>query len=418
MIFTHIFRYLDDRDAAEELRRSDDTNSSRPAINSRFPEASWEQRDFRFKQISLKTTAAPNTSGINTPGNDSLTGGFCSLRAKPRPSPEQRFFQPIRASKISREEKQLRVTHQNLAKLPPIERFGCKQKPVAREVKSRSKENKESILRRGSGVQTQPWLFLCPLRDGEDRELCNRDGRVLTAGTTTDNLSDHFLSDESESPAHTVKAKKHQPVKTSHDKFDAKAVTRKFYNEGLQQRTKQEVFGSGDAHESTQIEAITDRKEGNSTVSRQLNKKKWAARQEQSANTNNEEKKFHPRSSSGERKPFSFSEARSKKDGEVPCSRCKATNAECLHFAESDENLNASLATLTIGKKEINMEFNDCERRNAICEVIEKTAFPEYGLCLYEMRQNLIHLLEDQSSFLGRNTRSNKSSTLWRLCRI
>ena len=414
MIFTHIFRYLDDRDAAEELRRSDNPNSSSPAINSRFPEASWEQRDFRFKKISLNTTAAPNTSGIHAPQ------GFCSLRAKPRPSPEQRLLPPIRASKISGGEKQLRVTEQNLTKLPPIERFACNQQSVAREVKSRSKKNKESNLKRGSGVQTstltnQPWLFLCPLRDGEVREFCNCDGRVLTAGTATDNLSDHFLSDENESPAHAEKAQTHQ-TGSSHDKFDTKAVTRKFYHKGLQQRTKQEVFGSGDVHESTQIEAITDRKEGNSTVRGQLIEKMWAARQEQSANTNEEETEhFHPSSSFGERKGFSFSEARSKEYGKVSCSRCNATNAECLHFAESNENLNARL---TIGKKEANMEFNDCERRNAICEVIEKTAAPEYGLCLYEMRQNLIHFLEDQSGFLKRNTRSNKNSTLWRLCRI
>lgn len=402
MIFTHIFRYLDDRDAAEELRRTGSANANSPAINSRFQSPSaWEHRDVRFKQISCKPGTPPNKPMLQTPFKDGLTQGFCSLRAQTGPFPKPRILPPIHGSRILEGEKRFTGSQQNSAKLPTIEPFASSTRSAVRETRSRSKRNKEDVMTSRESVQSAPqtnqkWLFLCPTRAREDEQLDNSNGSVIAAITAVDKWADY----EAERSLACTQAVP-----------EARADTKKVYHEGLHGGSKQEDFKTSTEVESIKPDAINSTQRGNS-VDGQLRAEEWARTPKHSVKRITEGDDFYSRSPGlsefNKKETSRFSANRSKQNGKSSCSTCNTQKkTDCLHFAESNEtksqNLSGSLATSA--KKGTNFELDtyDRERRNAICEVMEKTAAPEFGLCLYDMRQNLIHLFEDQSGFIRRD---------------
>lgn len=399
MIFTHIFRYLDDRDAAEELRRTGSANANSPAINTRFPSpASWEHRDVRFKQISWKPGTPPNKPVLQTPCKDGLTQGFCSLRAQTGPFPKPRILPPIHGSRIPEVEKRLTGSQENSAKLPTIEPFASTTRSGARETRSRLKRNKEGVLTGRESVPNAPltnqkWLFFCPTRAREDEELDSSNGSVIAAITAVDKWADY-------EPERSLACTQVVP--------EARADTKKVYLEG---DSKQEDFKTRIAVESIKPDAINSTQRGNS-VDGQLRAEQWARTLQHSVKRMTEEEDFYSRSSGlsklNKTETSRFPANRSKQNGKSSCGTCNTQEkTDCLHFAESNETKSHSLSgsLATSAKKGTNFELDtyDRERRNAICEVMEKTAAPEFGLCLYDMRQNLIHLLEDQSGFIRRD---------------
>ena len=399
MIFTHIFRYLDDRDAAaEELRRASSTNTTSPAINSRFQEpSSWEHRDVRFKQISLK--AAPNFAGskvLQTPRKDCLTQGFCTLRAQElRPSPKPRVLPPIRGSHVTGVEKQLTVNEQSSAKLPPIEPLASRAHPGACKKRPRSKRNKDTVLTCRNGVENS---HVNPYRVKDDEEM-NADRNLMATITGEDNLADQSLVEE---PPENKQETKTDETASFNDMSTAKAGLKKNFHNVCQQSAKQEDFETRTEAEDTKADAITTDNsftERGCTVGGQSSVKEWSKTKEYTVNTNTEDVDFYKRLGLSElhgTENSIYSAKQNKENGNISYSTRNTTNAEYLHF-KSDEvalvDLNGSLDTNA--EKETNLRLNawDLGRRNAICEVIEKSTPPEFGSSLYEMRQNLIRLL-------------------------
>ena len=409
MIFTHIFRYLDDRDAAEELqsRRTSGDNSSSPAINSRFQEASshWENRDARFKQVSWKSasTNAPGGSVLHAPRKDCMAEGFSSLRADVRPSaPNLRVLPPICRSHITGGDKQLMVNEQNSAKLPPIEPFASKVQPGVKEKRSRSKmrNHKETAILKGDSCAPQnsrgdqKRLSPYPAQVKELEESNNFDtGKVMGAITVKDKLTDSVLIEGKGSPAQASQKTGAHETPSVHNATFAKGGTKKNCHKGFQKTAKQLNVETRSEVESTQNDAINANErciQSRQTRTKDMREQKQAKIEDQSCCNN------LGVSEPNKTQVSCFSTKRNKENGKLSYGARSVNKAEYLHMTSSQTVLQvhggASLVT-----RETNLEFVPCDfergRRNAICEVLEKTTEPNFGSSLYEMRQNLIQLL-------------------------
>ena len=91
----------------------------------------------------------------------------------------------------------------------------------------------------------------------------------------------------------------------------------------------------------------------------------------------------------------SFSSKRNQENGKLSDSVRNTQNMENLHMKSTQTVLKEDgfLATANF-EKICHFALVACEkgRRNAICEVLEKSSEPQFGSSLYEMRQNLIQL--------------------------
>lgn len=390
MIFTHIFRYLDDKDA-EELRRLSTDNSSSPGINSRFQDSvpSWEHRDVRFKQISVKAPSVNGTVGRvfqTVQRKDALATGYTSLRAaSARTCSRPRVLPPIRGSQATGGGKQSTLNDINSAKLPAIEPFASPAQPRAKEKRSWSRRNKEAVFKSDACVQN--------LRQ-DHGELKNSHKKVMAEENNAEDILKGHLQIEEKGTG--------QKTASFYDMSVARAGVKKDYHKSFPQTVKQHEFETRTELGSDINNAITA--DENCTlkccsVSEQCSGKTEWKRTQEHTKTKIEYDDFYKcvgLSQLNKTEHSSFSAKLNQELGKLNDTIGNTQNTENLHIKSKQTVLEGDgfVATANVRKDICHFELVACERgrRNAICEVLEKSTEPQFGSSLYEMRQNLIQL--------------------------
>ena len=362
MIFTHIFRYLDDRDAEEIRRRSSDNsvNSRSPVADSRcqeFPAA--EQREMKFGKNTWKGAPVLVPGGTQTSirsktlSSASLSQGFSTLRAETRRAPgapktttANRILPPIGKSQMTGEEKPFAAYEKNTAKLPPIEPLTSKPRSATMKPRSCSKKDEETF-----------WKST-PSEEKKERQ-------------------------------------RRQPS------FDDMSLAKAGIKKTLYQQNAKKLDGkTTKVVESTQPDAINAEKTGNYLISRQFETHKGFSDRVESFEQRNKPKTGELYKSLGVSEyneqarglsVASSMEALKTRSNSSPC----VPSAEYLRSQANEASSNHVYGSLvTNSQKETKLHLVACDkgRRNAICEVLEKTTVPEYGSSLYEMRQNLMSI--------------------------
>lgn len=167
----------------------------------------------------------------------------------------------------------------------------------------------------------------------------------------------------------------------------------------------QEVFGEADITQFKRIDIIDiTEKESDYALGQVSNaKEELLSKAEDNVKTVTKDKDIKKHLGYGE---ANFSEGQNREYGKSSCQ----TSNECLQWLGNNETVSAQ--TLRSGTTDFSLSAEERQRRNAICEVLEKTATPAYGCSLYEMRQNLILLTHEKNSFMRiLKTRSNPSTS-------
>lgn len=405
MIFTHIFRYLDDRDA-EETRRKNSDNSRPPAAEPRFHESSAEHRDVKFGQISWKATPARALGpGGRTPASNALLAqGFSTLRGDTisATATTKRVLPPIGKSLMSGPgEKQFKTCNdKNSAKLPPIEQLAGKTQANPTKSRACSEKVKESFWNNTS-AHTR-----FPLKDqrclGTNRAPLNTAdaGQVKEMNQPNiENVTAYQLTRES--PAHNCTETQRPTMRPVDDMSLVKAGAKMSYQLNAKMKLDSGTLKVG----SAQTDAINAHERSNYKISRVQTRHKSSSDGEEPY-TDEEEQSY-----SKNRKPNIIGDLHktlglnelntnilrlsAKRRTETVKPRCYST--PCV---QSEEVLRLksrgapSSSFVRSGKTTNNVQLVACDRgrRNAICEVIEKSIVPEFGSSLYEMRQSLMSI--------------------------
>ena len=355
MIFTHIFRYLDDRDA-EEVRRS-----PAPKLRIQNSASHWAHQDVRFQKISV---TAPAGKVLRSPHEDRETRqGFASLRA-PNSSPCQkpRMLPPIRGSLIRGEETTVCNDH-NSARLPPIEQSVDQLSEYEKRSRSRTAKNVclKSAIGADSSGKDQPRVFSANLRHHEEAGSKEEMPAVLKSCSLQDISAKEDYQDLFKPTQHDLKARTN--VKS------AKTIG-VIARENFTQRPR----SVGD------LQARSD--------------KEWAIMREfRKENTVNDFYKLGKPSEVNRTESLPFSVKRNRENVNTR----NTQDAEYLHGESALFQADGCLAATNFKKMGKLKDFESAEyergRRNAICEVLEKRAVPPFGSSLYEMRKNLIQSL-------------------------
>lgn len=407
MIFTHIFHYLDDRDAAETAPpRTVSTNDNSPSIKSRFHSSTARRHtDVRLNQMTFAAPAAARTSALRRARQDCLSQGFCSLRARSRPSPNQRVLPPIGDLTISGEERKLHDVEQNSNKLPPIGAKVGRTQNTVNHNRPRSRRNqRESAMTSGSFAtnfeQTNQLMVPCYLTrfceecatskcygSADATRDCNEnvEWRREAENLTTENL----FTDKQEELKTPKVDKRNKEILQARVETD---LCKKIDRQKLRNST-QEVFSEGDITELKRTDIIDVAKEETDYALGQLGnaKEKLLRKAEDNLRTIIKDRDIKNRLGYGE---ANLSNGQNIEYGN---SRCQTSN-ECLQWLGNNEA--ASAQTLRNGSTDFSLSAEERQRRNAVCEVLEKTTTPAYGCSLYEMRQNLIILTKEKNSFV------------------
>lgn len=411
MIFTQIFRYLDDRDAEEVRRRSNgnpDNSRSRPIADSRFQEFSVENRDNKFGQISCKGAPCLLPEGrrtsarTSTPSSAPLAQGFSTLRADTRSSPKtttaHTVLPPIAKAPIRGGENQLVVNDKIPPKLPPIDPLTGKARPCTRKPRSCSKINGEMLCENTMSAAAVQYLGEDQRRSRtpQDRAaLLNSDGKVKEAIDPAREMTDCLIND---SKVVENLQKERRRTKFSFDDMSlAKASIKSTFN---QQNAKKLDSETTKIVESTQTDAINAEKTSNYLISGEFETNKRFSDGEES-------REQYRKAKTGDVYTFlTISEhntqgRRLSVERNIEAVKTRCNSSPCVQSAEylrletykaSNNHVCGSL--VTEGKKEtkVRLVTFDKGRRNAICEVLEKSIGPEYGSSLYEKRQNLLSM--------------------------
>lgn len=398
MIFTHIFHYLDDRDAAEEVRRTGGSKANMSSLPSRFHAPPSWRHDVRFNQISLAAPAAPQTSLFHGKRKDCFAQGFCSLRAQTRPSPKPRVLPPICNLQSSGGERRLWKVEQDPTKLPPIEENAGKTQNADKQKRSNSRRNIKDVMTSDAIVpnstpSNQRMLLFPPVRFGDDDATCECSRSTDTmskwdgsAIVETKIGADHLFIEEKE----ICKTGKLDEA-NSHDLCEAE-LNKNIDSKELRNSTR-EVIVARKYSELTGIDAIKASKGENNAYGQLGNAQGTSSRKAaDKAETIGDSPKYLAADWENETENLNVSTTNMNEQEDLIC---RLSN-EYMQFPDSKER--------TSRKKSKVFEFisDERERRYAICEVLEKTSTPAYGTSLYEMRQNLIHLKNDSNSFLRR----------------
>lgn len=350
MIFTHIFRYLDDRDAEEIRRRGTDDSD-----NSRSPVAESQcQGDVKFGHSTLKGAPTLLPGGTQpsmrskTMSSAPLCQGFSTLRAETRKDPKtataNRVLPPIGKSQMTVQENNFVTYEKNTAKLPPIDPLTSKAGLATRKSRSCSKKNDETFGQNATSAEQKQRRRL---QSSFDDMLLAKAGRKKT-----------------------------------------------FY----EQNAKRLDIGTAKEVESTQTDVINAQKTGNYLVSRQFETHNVYC---DSAGSRAQHSKPQTRElyKSLRMSEFNAQVERLSVEPSIEAVKARSNSSPCVPSAEylrlqtyetSNNHVCASLVTNAKNDTTVHLVTCDKGRRNAICEVLEKNIVPEYGSSLYDMRQNLM----------------------------
>ena len=406
MIFTQIFRYLDDRDAEEVRRRSTDNSRSRPIADSRFQEFSVENHDDQLGQISCKGAPCLLPEGkqtstrVKSPSSVPLAQGFSTLRADTRSGPKtttvHSVLPPIAKPKapIRTGEKQLVVKDKIPVKLPPIDPLTGKARPCAKKQRSCSKMNGETLCENTLSEARYPGRDQQRSRTPQDREaLQNSDGKVKQAIDLAGEKNDCLIKDSKSTQS---LQKERQRTQFSFDDMSlAKASIKSAFN---QRNAKKLDSETTKIVESTQTDEINAEKTSNYLISGQSETNKHFP--------DGGESREQYRKIGDVYTLLAISEPQNTQNGRLSVERnietvkTRCNSSPCVQSAEylrlqtfkASNNHVCAGSLVTEGKKETKVRLLtfDKGRRNAICEVLEKSIGPEYGSSLYEKRQNLM----------------------------
>lgn len=349
MIFTHIFRYLDDRDAEEIRRRGTDNSDS-----SRSPAADSQcQGDVKFGRSTLKGAPSLLPGGTQpsmrskTLSNAPMCQGFSTLHTETRKDPKtataNRVLPPIAKLQMTVQESHLVTYGKNTAKLPPIDPLTSKAGLATRKSRSCSKKNDETFCKNATSAEQKQRRRL---QSSFDDMLLAKAGRKNTF--------------------YEKNAKK------------------------LDMVTAKEV-------ESSQTDVINAQKTGNYLVSRQFETHSASCDSAGSPAQHSKPQTRELYKSLGISE-FNAQVERLSVEPSIEAVKTRSNSSPCVASAEylclqtyetSNNHMCASLVTNT---KDTTVHLVTCYkgRRNAICEVLEKNIVPEYGSSLYDMRQNLM----------------------------
>lgn len=408
MIFTHIFRYLDDRDAEEIRRRGSDNsdNSRSPVADSRCQEFSAEHRDVKFGQNTWKGAASLVPGGTQTSARSKtlfsapLSQGFSTLRAETRTAPKtttaNRVLPPIGKSQMVGGEKQLVAYDKNTTKLPPIDPLTSKARPATRKPRSCSRKNEEAFWKNTTSTEQSPLEDQRRSRTPNDRTApLSTDGQVKETIHVTEEMTD-CLKMESNTD-NRQKERRRTQLASFDDMSLAKAGIKKTF---YQQNAKKLESKTTKVVESTQADAINAEKTSNYLISRQFETHKGFSN---GAETREEDGKpktgeLYKRLGISE---YNAQAPRLSVEPNMEAVKARSNSSPCIPSAEylrlqiHEASSNHACGSLvTDGKTETKVRLVTCDkgRRNAICEVLEKNIVPEYGSSLYEMRQNLMSM--------------------------
>lgn len=406
MIFTQIFRYLDDRDAEEIRRRSTDNSDnsrSRPIADSRFQEFPAENQDNKFGQISCK--GAPcvlperkQTSKTKSPASASLAQGFSTLRAHsssgPKATTVHTVLPPIAKAPIRTGEERLSVSDKIPAKLPPIDPLTGKARPCKKKPRSCSKMNGETLCENTMSATQYPREDQRRSRTPQDRAgLLNSDGKVQQAVDLAVEATD-FLTKDSKSAGNLQKERRRMQFSFD-DMSLAKASIKSAFNQRnaikLDSETTKIV-------ESTQTDEINAEKTSNYLISGQFETNKPFPGGEESRERYRKIGDVYTLLTISE---HSTKDGRLSVEQNIEAVKTRSNSSPCVQSAEylrlqtfkaSNNHVRGSLVTEGKTETTVRLVTFDKGRRNAICEVLEKSIGPEYGSSLYDKRQNLMSM--------------------------
>lgn len=410
MIFTHIFRYLDDRDA-EEMKKNNGENFRPPAEDYRFHVSSTEHRDAKFGQISWKATpgltvvSGSHQTGARvskTSSSAPLAQGFCSLRGETlgSTSTKKQVLPPIRKLQSSELGGKEYTQNENyFAKLPPIEPLDEKTQAFPKKSRGCSGKGKESIWNNTS-VNTRP-----PQKDqmclGTNRaEPLNTVGQVKEENNPRiENVTTNLTP---ESSADNWNEKHRLTMQTVDDMSLTTAGTKTSYYRTAKMKLDSETFKvrSSKTDEikadekseykirriQTRLKSFSDGEESPGIERHQT----WGenVKTKTTGNLYRNLGLIDPKA--GFLRHFA-----KQKIGPVK-SRCYST--PCVQAEEVVRFKTRGGSTTSVvrgeGKTKHQVQLVACVkgRRNAICEVIERSIVPEFGSSLYEMRKSLISI--------------------------
>ena len=406
MIFTQIFRYLDDKDAEEIRRRSTDNSDnsrSRPITDARSQEFSAENQDNKFGQISCKGAPcllpeSKQTSKTKSPASAPLAQGFSTLRAHtssgPKATTVHTVLPPITKAPIRMGEERLVVNEKIAAKLPPINPLTGKARLCKKKPSSCSKMNGETLCQNTMSVAQYSREDQRRSRTPQDRAgLLNSDGKVKqsvdVAGETTD-----FLTRDSKS-AESLQKERRRTQFSFDDMSLAKVSIKSAFNHRnaikLDSETTKIV-------ETTQTDAINAEKTSNYLISRQFETNKPFSDGEESHKRYRKIGDVYTLLAINE---HSTQDGRLSVEQNIEAVKTRSNSSPCVQSAEylrlqtfkaSNNHVCGSLVTEGKTETTVHLVTFDKGRRNAICEVLEKSIGPEYGSSLYEKRQNLMSM--------------------------
>lgn len=412
MIFTHIFRYLDDRDA-EETRKNNGENIGPPAAEYRFHVSSTEHRDAKFEQISWKATpgltvvSGAHQTGASlskTSSSAPLAQGFCSLRGETlgAKTTKKQVLPPIGKLQISGlGGKEFTQDENYFAKLPPIEPLDDKTQVFPKKSRACSEKERESIWNNTSINTRLPHKDQMCLGTnsaerfntvGQVKEESNpRIENVTTTNLTPELSADnwnkkHGLTMQTVDDMTLVKAGAKtsyyqnakmkldiETVKVRSSKTDAINAdeTKEYKIRRIQTRLK----SFSDGEESPENERCQNRDENRKT---KMTEDLYKNLDLIDRNTGFLRHSTKRRTGSAKSRWYS-----------TPCVQAGEVSRLKAHGGS------ISSAVRGEGKRKRPIQLLACVkgRRNAICEVIEQSIEPEFGSSLYEMRKSLISIM-------------------------
>lgn len=406
MIFTQIFRYLDDRDA-EEVRRqttdNSDNSKSRPIADSRFQGVPAEKQDNKFGQISCKGVPCLLPEGKQTSRTKALSSaplaqGFSTLRADTRSSPKtttvHTVLPPIAKAPIRTGEKPLVVNDKIPAKLPPIDPLTGKARLCTKKTRSCSKMNGETLCENTMNATQYPGGHQRRSRTPQDRAgLLNNDGKVKQAIDLAGEMKDCLIKDSK--VVESLQKERRRTQFSFDDMSLAKVSIKSTFNQRYAKKLDSE---STKIAESTQADGINAEKTSNYLISGQFETNKPFPDSEESREQHRKIGDVYTLLAVSE---HNTQDGRLSVERNIEAVKTRCNSSPCVQSAEylrlqtfnaSNNHVCGSLVTEGKSETMVRLITFDKGRRNAICEVLEKSIGPEYGSSLYEKRQNLMSM--------------------------
>ncbi|KAL9950297.1 hypothetical protein ACROYT_G042776 [Oculina patagonica] len=284
--------------------------------------------------------------------------------------------------------------NKNTTKLPPIDQLTSKARPATRKPRSCSRKNEEALWKNTSSAEQSPLEDQRRSRTPHDRTASlGTDGQVKETIHVTEEMTDCLKMQSNADKRQKERRRTQQP--SFDDMSLAKAGIKKTF---YQQNAKELDSKTTKVLESTQADAINAEKTSNYLISRQFETNKGFSN---GAELSREEHSKLAKTGELYRSlgisEYNAQARRLSVEPNIEAVKARSNSSPCIPSAEylRLQTYEASCGSLvTDGKTETKVRLVTCDkgRRNAICEVLEKTIGPEYGSSLYEMRQNLMSM--------------------------